>query len=684
MNTELQSQISEHDEQDETLRESERFLAGMFDAIQDGLTVLDRDLNVLRVNSWLKERHPHCGPLVGRKCYEVFQQRATPCENCPSLRAMRTGQACSDILPYPCHEQPEGWLESSAYPLKDDTGKVIGVIEYNKDITSRKRAEEELNTSERKLSNAMKIARLGYWELDLTTNLFTFDDHFYALFRTSAEEVGGYTMSPEEYGERYLFPEDIPLIAEETRKAITTSDPNYSRQLEHRFKYADGEIGYLAVRFFIEKDEHGRTIKTYGANQDITERKLTEEALYEAKQRAEAATLAKSEFLANMSHEIRTPMTAILGFTDILLEQDDPQDESPARLEAARIIKHNGEYLLGLINDILDLSKIEAGKMTVDCVECRPCEIVANVVSLMRARAEAKGLTMDVEFAGLVPELIQTDATRLRQALINLLGNAIKFTERGSVRLIARLVVGDMPIMEFDIVDTGLGITQEQATRIFRPFCQGDSSTTRKFGGTGLGLVITKRLAEMLGGDVSVVESEVGRGTRMRLAIATGPLEETAMVDGGTSAAQEPSVQAVSTETDEEEFVLAGCRILVAEDNPTNRLLLSKILTKTGAEVSIKENGKLAVEAALSAMDEYRPFDLILMDVQMPEMGGFEATARLRCEGYSRPIIALTAHAMSGDRERCIRAGCDDYATKPIDRCKLIETICKHTGPRRP
>ena len=663
---------------DQALGNSGQFLATVFDAIRDGVNVLDRHLNVLRVNACTKERYAARAPLVGRKCYDVFQDRDTPCPNCPSLRVLATGQTHTEIVPYLGAQEQEGWLELSAYPLKDMAGHVTGVIGYSKDITDRKRAEESLGTSERKLSNAMKIARLGYWELDLKTNLFTFDDHFYALFRTSAAEVGGYTMRPEEYAQRFLFPEDMPILAEETGKAISTTDPNFSRQLEHRVRYADGEIGYIAVRFFVVKDEQGRTIKTYGANQDITEHKRAEEALRLAKQRAEAANQAKSEFLANMSHEIRTPLTAVLGFADVLLEQGDLKEAPPERREAAMRIKRNGEHLLRLLNDILDLSKIEAGKMTVDRIACRPCEIVADVVSLMRIRSDAKGIKFEVKYEGAIPETIRTDPTRVRQALINLLGNAVRFTETGSVRLITRCVDRGEPMLEFDVVDTGLGMSAEQVARLFRPFCQGDNSTTRRFGGTGLGLAITRRFAQMLGGDATVVETHEGWGTHMRVTLATGPLADVAWVDdplAATLAAAAPEGAALAAP---DPNALAGCRILLAEDGPDNQRLISHVLRRVGADVTLMENGKLAVDAAMQAMVEGWPFDLILMDMQMPVMDGYEATGRLRRGGYAGPIVALTAHAMAGDRERCLQAGCDGYASKPIDRARLIATIREH------
>ena len=387
-----------------------------------------------------------------------------------------------------------------------------------------------------------------------------------------------------------------------------------------------------------------------------------------------SANRAKSEFLANMSHEIRTPMTAILGFTENLLERDQSESE---KLNAIHTIRRNGDYLLIIINDILDLSKIEADKMTVEHITCEPCRIVAEVASLMRVRADAKGLPFEIEYIGAIPETIRSDPTRLRQILINLVGNAIKFTEDGGVRLVTRLVDdGDEPRLQFDVIDTGRGMTTEQVATLFQPFSQADASTTRKFGGTGLGLTISKRFAELLGGGIDVVETTEGVGTRFRTTVATGPLEGVNMIEDPMSA----TVVAVAATTDARIAPpdLQGYRILLAEDGPDNQRLISHVLKKAGADVTVKENGKLAVDAAIAASDDALPFDVILMDMQMPVMDGYEAADLLRRKGYDGPIIALTAHTMSSDREKCIKAGCDDYAGKPIDRKKLIETIQSH------
>lgn len=390
--------------------------------------------------------------------------------------------------------------------------------------------------------------------------------------------------------------------------------------------------------------------------------------------RLEAANIAKSEFLANMSHEIRTPMTAILGYAEVLLGEQAILRSPPHCVEAVKTIQRNGDHLLGIINDILDLSKIEAGKLEVEQIECSPTVMVAEVLSLMNVRAAAKNIALKADYETRLPERIHTDPLRLRQVLVNLVGNAIKFTEIGGVTLTTRFVSGSPPMLEFDVVDSGIGMSPAQQLRLFQPFSQADTSTTRRFGGTGLGLTICGRLAKMLGGQVRIVESRPGVGTRFRLAIATGPLDGVPLIAVRTTAetlAQEIPHNKASEQT----RPLEGYRILVADDGPDNRMLVSFILNKMGAEVIAVENGQLAVDQALEAAERGEPFDAILMDMQMPVLDGYGATARLRSSDYQNAIIALTAHAMNEDHEKCLAVGCDAYATKPIDRKKLIAQI---------
>jgi len=404
-------------------------------------------------------------------------------------------------------------------------------------------------------------------------------------------------------------------------------------------------------------------------------------ALTRASDRALDATRLKSEFLANMSHEIRTPMTAILGFADELeRELVTRSADDPARV-SLRTIQRNGEHLLALINGILDLSKVEAGKFSIERARVAVIEVVGEVLQLLGPRARDKGLALDAACDGPVPETIETDPGRLRQILINLVGNAIKFTSNGHVRV--RLsFAAPAPYaahqLHFAVEDTGIGLDEQQRAIVFEPFTQVQSSAAREFSGTGLGLSLSRRLARLLGGDIDV-ESTPGRGSCFTLRVATGSLEHVTMRPGGPLLAFEPTPASASHA---QTAALSG-RVLVAEDGEDNQRLLRALLTRAGLEVDVVPNGLVAVERALAAAELGAPYDLILMDMQMPVLDGYTATRRLREQGYAGPIVALTAHAMAGDREKCLLAGCDDYATKPIVRATLLAQIAAQLAKPR-
>jgi two-component system, sensor histidine kinase len=384
-----------------------------------------------------------------------------------------------------------------------------------------------------------------------------------------------------------------------------------------------------------------------------------------AMSRAEAANRAKSEFLANMSHEIRTPMTAILGYSDVML---DPKRTLSDRADCLQVIRRNAQHLLELINDILDISKIEADKMTVERIPAELPRIIVDVSSMLRPRAMNKGLSLRVDFDGAIPLEIATDPLRLKQVLMNVVGNAIKFTDHGEVTMRVRCQRdGQSSRILFDISDTGIGMTPEQIERLFQPFMQADGSMTRKYGGTGLGLAISKRLVALMGGEISVT-SEIGRGSTFSIAIDGGDLSKTQLLDDlcESMLAPAPYVDQV------DDLRLLG-RILLAEDGIDNQHLISMHLTAAGAEVVVAENGRIAVDKLRE-----EKFDLVLMDMQRPILDGYGAASELRRRGFDIPIIALTAHAMVGDREKCIAAGCTDYTTKPIDRDLLLRTVAKH------
>ena len=394
-----------------------------------------------------------------------------------------------------------------------------------------------------------------------------------------------------------------------------------------------------------------------------------------ARAEAEAANRSKSAFLANMSHEIRTPMTAVLGFTD-LMEDDALTPER--RREHVRTVRRNGEHLLGIINDILDLSKIEAERLVVEVVPCSVHALVAEVAALMRVRGAGKGVTLDVQFEYPLPAVIRTDPLRLRQVLVNLVGNAIKFTEAGSVRIVVRShgVAAETPHVDIEVIDTGIGMTPDQIERLFTPFAQADATTTRRFGGTGLGLAISKRIAELMGGSLTV-RSEPGAGSTFALRLPTGDLTGVGLIDGPTEA-----MVPVPERTRTGGRVTLSGRVLLAEDGPDNQRLIAFHVQRAGAEVVIASNGQEAIDFVERAEREDRPFGLVLMDMQMPVLDGYEATRVLRASGRTLPIIALTAHAMAGDREKCLRAGCDDYQTKPISAPALLEAVAAHMAGR--
>ncbi|MEO0483322.1 MAG: ATP-binding protein [Planctomycetota bacterium] len=405
-------------------------------------------------------------------------------------------------------------------------------------------------------------------------------------------------------------------------------------------------------------------------NEQLTEAvdKATKE-LVAAKEQAETANEAKSLFLANMSHEIRTPLSAILGFAEVAQDEQDPETLA----EMNTVIHRNGRHLLALINDVLDLSKIEANELTMERLPASPADLARDVLAMLETTARSKSIELKLEIDEHTPDRVLTDPTRLKQILLNLTGNALKFTHEGSVTLrVAADRSGEC--LRFEVADTGIGIPEDCLESIFLPFNQAEMSTARRFGGTGLGLSISRRLAERLGGELAA-ESEAGRGSTFRLSL---PLEIAMVAPAGTKGAQTDRPHHVLNEPSQGHSAAAAttedAHILLAEDSADNQLLLKHFLTRAGFRVTVAQDGAQALDLALAAMRDGTPFDLVLMDMQMPEMDGPEATRRLRKAGYTKPIVALTANAMATDRDRCLQAGCDDHLTKPIDRELLIES----------
>lgn len=395
-----------------------------------------------------------------------------------------------------------------------------------------------------------------------------------------------------------------------------------------------------------------------------------------ARAQADAANHAKGMFLARMSHEIRTPMTAILGYADLL---DDPTQSAASRSEHVRTIRAGGQHLLGVINDVLDHSKIESGKMTVERIEFSPSRLLADVLGLMKMRAAARGLVLRIVFDSPIPAVVRSDPTRLQQILVNLIGNALKFCEAGSVRVGVRSErsEGDGGLLVLDVRDTGVGMTANQLSELFKPFVQADSSTTRRFGGTGLGLSISWNLARMLGGGITAT-STPGQGSTFTVMIPTGPIDGVPMVEQFDPC---PASADITGRVDE--IRLSG-RVLLAEDSVDNQRLIAFHVRKAGAEVVIAQDGQVAIDLINEAAGQARGFDLVLMDMEMPVLDGYSASRRLRDQRCGIPIVALTAHAESEARSKCLAAGCDDFASKPIDRVAMLTTCAAWMGRSSP
>ncbi len=559
---------------------------------------------------------------------------------------------------------------------------------------ARARAEEELVKSRSKLSMAMRSAQMGWFEWELGSDRHTGDEHW-------AEPLGlpSNTIECRETFIKLIHPEDVHSFGQFYQRLVSLPEGESDR-FDHRVIREDGQTRWVRLQakpIHTGLGDERRATQIIGTVSDITQQREFEISLSEARAQAVAASESKSEFLANMSHEIRTPMTAILGYADLLREYIS-HDEAKDYLGT---IRRNGGYLLEIINDILDLSKIEAGKLDVSQELFDPARLVEDVRSIMDVRAKENHLQLEVAYDGKIPALIQSDSKRLKQILINLVGNAIKFTKLGQVKMVVsysehahaerkpeerasaiachatsnweRGVASQMEgsKIQFTIIDTGIGMTEEQLRRLFRPFEQGDSSVSRNFGGTGLGLAISRRLAVMLGGDI-VVESQFGRGSTFQVNVAVGKTNAAPLV------LPQPFID-LPEQTGSQESVTLNCRILVVDDRRDIRFLSNRLLTKAGATVEECEDGQLAVNHVRGCLGEEDCPDLILLDMQMPNLDGYETAGQLRKLGFAGPIVALTADAMQGNMNRCFECGCNDFLSKPIDAARMLRLVAKMT-----
>lgn len=542
------------------------------------------------------------------------------------------------------------WVRSiGQIEMRDDRARaLVGALQ---DVTEARLARAALEQSQERLYRALEGSGLALWDLDLADETLYLSEHWGVMLggapretRCAARDLLG-----------LVPPEDLPSIQAGLRPVVSGRSAVYV--VEHRVRREDGSLLWIHSEGRVaERDAKGAPRRMVGTNRDITAAKQAERDLREARDAADAANRAKSQFLATMSHEIRTPLNGIIGITRLLM--DEPL--TPAVRRHADLVDRSAHSLLSLVNDILDVSKIEAGQMEIEFLPFDLHELVEDLVNLYRLRASEKSLLFRVRIAPDVPRHVEADPMRLRQVLVNLLGNALKFTHSGWIGLDVRSRNDEsVSIIEFVVTDTGVGIPADVLPQLFTRFMQADSSTSRRFGGTGLGLAIVRQLTDLMGGSVRAA-SVAGKGSRFTVTLPVLPTQEPPAATSWQDLA--PATQ--------------SARVLVVEDNPTNQVVAFGMLRKLGYEdVSIASDGAEAV-----VMAQRQDFDLVLMDCQMPEMDGYEATRRLRAAGFTAPIVAMTANAIKGDRERCIAAGMNDYLTKPMDLRVLRGMLARWGG----
>lgn len=612
---------------------------------------------------------PHA--FLGKTFQEVLPKAAAEVCMLALLEAAQNGFSSGGTysLQLP---QGEVWFELSIAALPQKEGLEQRFILLSRDVTLRKLAERTTKANEARFRSIIESSPVPMAINDEQQRIIFLNPAFIRTFGYDLNDIPTLTdWWPIAYPDPiYRSWVKNAWQEEHTRASDTQTE---FMPIEVKIRCKDGTDRCVLVSAApLEADlQHTHLVLLY----DISERKRAEQELKSAH---EAANRAKSEFLANMSHEIRTPLTAILGYAD-LLGDDDRMDQSPKnRNEILNTIQNAGTHLLTVINDILDLSKIEADRLTVEKVDTPLANILCEVERLMLQTATGKGVVLSLAFSSPVPDRILSDPTRLRQILMNLLGNAIKFTEAGTVKITAGAEdQNGQSHLVIDIADTGSGMTPEQVQGLFKAFCQADSALTRRHGGTGLGLVISRRLARIMGGDVTLLYSELGKGSCFRIVL---PIEH---VEGSTML-QSPIPIKLKDETKPlaETLKLSG-RILLAEDGLDNQRLIAFMLRKAGATIETADNGQIALDIFNHAKATGNPFDMLLTDIQMPEMDGYMLASTLRDLDSTLPILALTAHAMPEDRKKCIDAGCDDYITKPINKENLIAKCAEWLNKNR-
>lgn len=644
-------------------------LHSLLDAVPDSVYFKDERSRFIRVSRAMAERHGLGDPdsVIGKTDFDIFtEEHARPAFE-DEQEIMRSGQQIvgkEEKETWPGRE--DLWVLTTKMPLRDPDGRAVGTFGISRDITTRKRAEEALRQSEERFALAVRGSSDGIWDWDALTGEVYYSPRF--------KELLGYTDDDPEFGtfKSRLHPEDRDWVLQMLREHLKRRS---DYDAETRLRTKAGDYRWFRARGQAVWDSTGWATRMAGSISDITDRKQAEEELVQANRAAQAATRAKSEFLANMSHEIRTPLNGIIGMTELALDTDLTGDQR----EYLGLVKSSADHLLRVINDVLDFSKIEAGKLDLECIDFDLRDTLNDTIVTIAARAHKKGLELADHVALDLPTTLAGDPHRLRQVIVNLVGNAIKFTERGEVILSVKRMseeggrkqeleeivdssVHPQPsetVLHFEVRDTGIGIAPEQQAKLFQAFSQADTSTTRKYGGTGLGLAISARLVELMGGRCWL-ESEVGKGSTFhftaRFSSARGTLSQPVIADPDR---------------------VRGLPVLVVDDNATNRVILEEMLSNWGMRPTAVDGGVAALAALKRARDANEPFTLVLLDAMMPEMDGFTLAERIGRDPdlATTTLMMLSSAGQREDSARCRLLGVQSYLTKPVRQSTLLDAI---------
>jgi PAS domain S-box-containing protein len=668
LNQQLQADLARHEHVERALRERADHLRLVLDASQLGVWEVDLKSGHAtaddRATRLLNVRHAH-GPMTVRDLFGAV-----------------AGDQWSQIEAVLQRAVAEKRRFERELPIRTSTGLVVVAIRAG--VTF-----DEQGRPSRMIGTVVDRTELQHDGVDVFIRARALDsaqdgiiittaqgpDHPIVYANPGFERLTGYS-AQEVFGKSCRIlqgPQTDRKSVDTIRDGLNAGTGAHITLLNYR---KDGSTFWNSVRITPLKDPSGATTHFVGVQTDITDRYRAEQSLKQSEASALAASEAKSEFLANMSHEIRTPLTAVLGCADTLF----PRLEREEHREVLQMIRNQGRMLLGILNDILDLSKIEAGRLDIHEEDCSIVSVISEVRSLLEPQASEKGIRLETAYQTRMPVLMRTDPLRVRQILMNLVGNAIKFTDAGSVIIESRCDRSTSPaVLSIEVSDTGIGIPPELLTTVFEAFNQIQPAMTRRIGGTGLGLTISQRLVRMLGGQIGVV-SQVGQGTVFTVTLpitSSAPL----LFEQAESLAEAADEQHRSRDAID---VMVPATVLVAEDTRGIQFMIRRMLEDAGATVAVVDNGERAVAEVLKAQQAGHPFDVVLMDMQMPVMTGFDATARLRAQGNRVPIIALTAAAMRGDREKCLQSGCDEYLSKPVDRHALLDAVARQYNRAAP